>query len=108
MNAYPSRWLRLMTYLGECFLAKFIKSAQAFGMPIHQGKMDHAEYTSAIWMDKSIGVAAQCIIMKYFIAFFGYNFTVPEGNNSKLLGRSAPPVVYTVEYKELSRDCTAF
>jgi hypothetical protein len=59
----------LMTYLGECFPAEFVKSAQALDMPIHQGKMD-AQYTSAMWMDASAGVAAQRIIMKYFIACF--------------------------------------
>jgi hypothetical protein len=100
-NADTARWL--MTYLGECYPAEFVKSAQALDMPIHQGKMD-AEYTSAMWMDASVGVAAQRIIMKYFIAFFGYKFTVPEGDINKLAGRSVPPVVCTVEYKELSLD----
>ncbi len=98
-NADKARWL--MTYLGECYPAEFVKSAQALDMPIHQGKMD-AEYTSAMWMDASVGVAAQRIIMKYFIAFFGYKFTVPEGDINKLAGRSVPPVVCTVEYKEFS------
>jgi hypothetical protein len=59
-----------------------------------------AEYTSAMWMDVSAGVAVQHIIMKYFIAcFFGYKFTVPKGDVNKLAGRSALPVVCTVEYK---------
>jgi hypothetical protein len=100
-NADTARWF--MTYLGECYTAEFVKSAQALDMPIHQGKMD-AEYTSAMWMDASVGVAAQRIIMKYFIAFFGYKFTVPEGDINNLAGRSVPPVVCTVEYKELSLD----
>jgi hypothetical protein len=100
-NVDTARWL--MTYLGECYPAEFLKSAQALDMPIHQGEMD-AEYTLAMWMDASIGVAAQRIIMKYFIAFFGYKFTVPKGNINKLAGRSIPPVVCTVEYKELSLD----
>ena len=33
-----ARWL--ITYLGECYPAEFVKSAQALDMPIHQGKMD--------------------------------------------------------------------
>jgi hypothetical protein len=78
-NADAARWL--MTYLGECFLAEFVKSAQALDMSIHQGKMD-AEYMLATWMDVSVGVAAQRIIMKYFIAFFGYKFTVPATSTS--------------------------
>jgi hypothetical protein len=70
------RWL--MPYLGECFPAEFVKSAQALYMPIHQGKMD-AQYTSTMWMDTtSVGVAAQQrIIMKYFIAFFRYSKNLP-------------------------------
>jgi hypothetical protein len=101
-NADTARWL--MAYLGECFPAEFVKSAQALDIPIHQGKMD-VEYTSAMWMDASVGaVAAQRIIMKYSIAFFGYKFTVPERDVNKLAGRSVPPVVCTVEYKELSLD----
>jgi hypothetical protein len=95
-NADTARWL--MTYLGECYPAEFVKSAQALDMPIHQGKMD-AEYTSAMWIDASVGVAAQRIIMKYFIAFFGYKFTVPEGAINNLAGRSVPPVVCTAKYK---------
>jgi hypothetical protein len=63
-----------------------------------------AEYTSAMWMDASVGVAAQRIIMKYFISFFRYKFTSPEGDINNLAGRSVPPVVCTVEYKELSLD----
>jgi hypothetical protein len=55
-------------------------------------------------MDASIGGAAQRIIMKYFIAFFWYKLTVPEGNVNKLGGRSVLPVVCTVEYKQLSLD----
>jgi hypothetical protein len=57
-----------------------------------------------MWMYASAGIAAKLIIMKNFIAFFGYNFTISEGNINKLVGRSVPPVVCTVEYKELSLD----
>jgi hypothetical protein len=35
----------LITYLGECFPSKVVKSAQLLDMPIHQGKMD-AVYTN--------------------------------------------------------------
>jgi hypothetical protein len=56
----------LITYLGEYYPSEFVKSAEALDMPIHQGKMD-AVYTTAMWSDAGVGVAAQQIIMKYFI-----------------------------------------
>jgi hypothetical protein len=46
-----------MTYLGESYPSEFVKSAQALYMPFHQGKM-HAEYTTAMWSDAGLGVAA--------------------------------------------------
>jgi hypothetical protein len=63
-----ARWL--ITYLGDCYPKEFVKSAQALDMPIHQGKMD-AGYTTAMWSDAGVGVAAQQITMKYFIDFLG-------------------------------------
>ncbi len=65
-------------------------------MPIHQGKMD-AEYTTAMWSDAGVGVAAQRIIMKYFISHFGYKFTVPEASINKLAVHSAPPIVGAID-----------
>jgi hypothetical protein len=65
----------LITYLGESYPSEFAKLAQAPAMPIHQGKMD-ADYTTAMWSDAGVGVAAQRIIMKYFIDYLGYKFTV--------------------------------
>ena len=64
-NDDAARWL--ITYLGNHFPKEFVKSAQALDMPIHQGKMD-AEYTTAMWSDAGVGVAAQGIIMKYFLS----------------------------------------
>jgi hypothetical protein len=57
-------------YLGDCYPKEFIKSAQALDMPIHQGKMDAAAYTAAMWSDAGVGVAAQRIMMKCFIDFW--------------------------------------
>jgi hypothetical protein len=68
-----ARWL--ISYLGDFFPSEFVKSAQALNMPIHQGKMD-VEYTTTMWSDAGVGVAAQQIIIKYFIDFFGYKFTL--------------------------------
>jgi hypothetical protein len=62
-----ARWL--ITYLGDCYPKELVKSAQALNMPIHQGKMD-AEYTTAMWGDAGVGVAAQQIMMKYLFVFF--------------------------------------
>jgi hypothetical protein len=95
------RWL--ITYLGECYPLEFVKSAQALDMPIHQGKMD-AEYTTAMWSDAGVGVAAQQIIMKYFIDFFGYKFTVAQALISQLVVDSVPPVVGTVQYMDRTLD----
>jgi hypothetical protein len=91
------RWL--ITYLGECYPKEFVKSAQALDMPIHQGKMD-AEYTTAMWGDADVGVAAQQIMMKYFIVFFGYKFTVAEALITQLAVDSVLPVVATVQYMD--------
>jgi hypothetical protein len=92
-----------MTYLGESYPSEFVKSALASDMPIHKGKMD-AEYTTAMWSDAGVGVAAQRIIMKHFIDYFGYKFTVPEALISKLAVDSVPPVVGTVLYMERTLD----
>jgi hypothetical protein len=96
-----ARWL--LTYLGESFPSEFVKSAQALHMPIHQGKMD-AEYTAAMWSDAGVGVAAQRIIMKYFLDFFGYKFTVPEGSIKQLVIDSVQPIAGTVEYMDRALD----
>jgi hypothetical protein len=96
-----ARWL--ITYLGEWFPSEFVKSAQALDMPIHKGKMA-AEYTTAMWSDAGVGVAAQRIIMKYFIGFFGYKFTVPEASINQLAVDSVPPVVGTIEYMDRTLD----
>jgi hypothetical protein len=96
-----ARWL--ITYLGESFPCEFVKSAQALDMPIHQGKMD-AEYTTAMWSDAGVGVAGQRIIMKYFIDFFGYKFTVAEALITQLAVDSVPPVVGTVQYMDRTLD----
>ena len=96
-----ARWL--ITYLGDYFPTEFVKSAQALDMPIHQGKMD-AEYTTAMWSDAGVGVAAQRIIMKYFIDVFGYKFTVAESAVSQLAVDSVPPVVGTVQYMDRTLD----
>jgi hypothetical protein len=90
-----ARWL--ITYLRECYPKEFVKSAQALDMPIHQGKMD-AEYTAAMWGDAGVGVAAQQIMMKYFIDFFGYKFTVAEALITQLAVDLVPPVLGTVQY----------
>jgi hypothetical protein len=96
-----ARWL--ITYLGESYPSEFIKSAQALDMPIHQGKMT-AEYTTAMWSDAGVGVAAQRIIMRHFIDYFGYKFTVAEASINKLAVDSVPPVVGTVQYMDRTLD----
>jgi hypothetical protein len=58
----------LITYLGECFPSAFVKSAQALDMSIHQSKMD-AVYTTTVWSDAGVGVAAQRVVSKYFFDF---------------------------------------
>ena len=100
-NDDAARWL--ITYLGDYFPKEFVKSAQALDMPIHQGKMD-AEYTIAMWSDAGVGVAAQRIIMKYFLSYFGYKFTVPESSINKLAVHSVPPIVGTIEYMDNTLD----
>jgi hypothetical protein len=96
-----ARWL--ITYLGDCYPKEFVKLAQALDMPIHQGKMD-AEYTTAMWSDAGIGVAAQRIMMKYFINFFGYKFTVAEALITQLAVDLVPPVVGTVQCMDRTLD----
>ena len=54
-NDDAARWL--ITYLGNFFQKEFVKLAQTLDMPIHQGKFD-AEYTTAMWGDAGVGVAA--------------------------------------------------
>jgi hypothetical protein len=69
-------------------------------MPIHQGEMDDAEYTTAIWSDAGVDMAAQQIIMKYFIGFFGYKFAVAKAKINQLAVNSVPSVVGTVHYMD--------
>jgi hypothetical protein len=96
-----ARWL--ITYLGDNYPKEFVKLAQALDMPIHQGKMD-AEYTTAMWSDAGVGVAAQRIMMKYLIDFFGYKFTVAEALIAQLTVDSVPPVLGTVQYMDRTLD----
>jgi hypothetical protein len=63
-----------------------------------------AEYTTAMWSDAGVGVAAQRIMMKYFIDFFGYKFTVAEALITQLAVDSVPPVVGTVQYMDRTLD----
>jgi hypothetical protein len=56
-----------------------------------------AEYTTAMWSDAGVGVAAQRIIMKYFIDFFGYKFTVAKAKINQLAVDSVPPVIALVQ-----------
>jgi hypothetical protein len=100
-NDNAARWL--LTYLGEFFPAEFVKSAQALDMPIHRGKVD-AAYTAAMWSDAGVGVAAQRIVMKYFMSFFGYNFAVPEASVNKLAVHSVPPIVGRIEHMDRMLD----
>jgi hypothetical protein len=96
-----ARWL--ITYLGKCYPKEFVKLAQALDMPIHQGKMD-AEYTAAMWGDAGVGVAAQRIMMKYFIDFSGYKLTVAEALITQLAVDLVPPVVGTVQCMDRTLD----
>jgi hypothetical protein len=48
-----------------------------------------------MWSDAGVGMAAQRIIMKYFLDFFGYKFTAPEATIKRLAINSVPPVVGT-------------
>jgi hypothetical protein len=68
-------------------------------MPIHQGKMD-AEYTAAMWGDAGVGVAVQQIMMKYFIDFFRYKFTITEALITQPAVDSVPPVIGSVQYMD--------
>jgi hypothetical protein len=63
-----------------------------------------AEYTAAMWGDAGVGVVAQRIIMKYFIAFFGYKFTVAEALITQLAVDSVPPAIGTVQYMDRTLD----
>jgi hypothetical protein len=80
-----------------------VKSAQTLDMLIHQGKME-VEYTTAMWSDAGVGVVAQQIMIKYFIGFFGYKFTVAEALISQLAVDSVLPVVGTVQYMDHTLD----
>jgi hypothetical protein len=84
---------------GDSYPSEFVKSAQALDMPSHQGKMD-TEYTTALWSDARVGVAAQQIVMKYFFDFFGYKFTVAKALINQLAVNSVPPVIGTVQYMD--------
>jgi hypothetical protein len=88
-NDDAARWL--ITCLGDSCPKEFVKSAQALDVPMHQGKMD-AEHATAMWSDAGVGVAAQRVIMKCFIAHFGCKFTVPEASINKLALHLVPPI----------------
>jgi hypothetical protein len=66
---------------------------------MHQGKMD-AEHATAMWSDAGVGVAAQRVIMKRFIAHFGCKFTVPEASINKLAAHLVPPIVDTIDHMD--------
>jgi hypothetical protein len=63
-----------------------------------------AEYTAAMRSDAGVGVAAQCIVMKYFIGFFGYKFTAPKMAINKLAVHSVPPIAGRIEYMDRMLD----
>jgi hypothetical protein len=64
-----------------------------------------SEYTGvAMWSDAGVGVAAQRIIMKYFLDFFGYKFTVSEASIKQLAINSVQPIVGAVEYMDRALD----
>jgi hypothetical protein len=62
------------------------------------------EYTAAMWGDAGVGVAAQRIMMKYFIDFFGYKFTVADALITQLAVDLVPPAVGTVQYMDRILD----
>jgi hypothetical protein len=49
------------------------------------------EYATVMWSDAGVGVAAQQIIMKYFLYCSRYNFTAAEASISHLAVDSVPP-----------------
>jgi hypothetical protein len=63
-----------------------------------------AEYMTAMWSDAGVGVGAQQIIMKYFIDFFGYKFTVAKARINQLAVDSVPPVIGKVQYMDRTLD----
>jgi hypothetical protein len=85
------------------FPSEFVKSAQTLDMPIHQGKMD-AIYTTAMWRDAGVGVAAQRMVNKYFLHFFGYKFTAPKAMINQLAVASVPPLVGQIQYMDHMLD----
>lgn len=72
-------------------------------MPIHNGKMD-AKYACSMWSDYGAGVAAQRIVMKYFMNIFGYKFTDPKVAINRLAVDSVPPIVGKIEYMDHMLD----
>ena len=66
-----------------------------------------AEYTTAMWSDAVVGVAAQRAIMKYFLSYFGCKFTVPEASINKLAVHSVVPLIVVgtrIEYMDNTLD----
>ncbi len=61
-------------------------------------------YTTAMWSDAGVGIAAQQFIMKYFIDCIGYKFTVAQALISQLAVDSVPPVIGTVQYMDRTLD----
>jgi hypothetical protein len=98
-----ARWL--LTHLGECFPSKFVQSAQALDMPIHQAGKMGAECTTAMWSDAGVGAGAQRTIMKHFMGFFGCKFAAPKATTNKLAVDSVPPTVGTMDHMDHTLDC---
>jgi hypothetical protein len=98
-----ARWLTTHL-LGDCCLSEFVESSQALDMTIHKGKMN-AEHACAMWSDAGVGMAAQRIIMKHFISFFGCKFAVPEASINKLAADSVLPIVGGTECVDHMLDC---
>jgi hypothetical protein len=57
-----------------------------------------------VMSDAGVGVAAQQIMMKNFIGFSGYKFTVAKALISQLAVDSVPPVIGTVRYMDSTLD----
>jgi hypothetical protein len=93
----------LLTHLGEIGPGEFVKSAQAPDMPVHPRKMDTA-CAAAMWSDAGVGVAAQGIVMKHLMSFFGCKFAVPEAAMNKLAVHSAPQIVGRTECMDRMLD----
>jgi hypothetical protein len=80
---------------GGVFLFLFFFRKVSYAYPPRQIDV---EYTTSMWSDAGIGVAGQHIIIKHFIDFLGYKFTIAEVLINQLAINSALPVIATVQY----------